>query len=175
MHFLPNHSPARPAHMAAEEATHVSPRSVVSQGRGNCVSGPSLTIVLLQRPSHSWRCSCQLRMLAASSSLRRNVGSRWRKSVIWGTVGHEAWSSSVPQARCYKTCPDIPLVRAGHVLHPSLGLALLPSTMAEVGIYMIVVSYKWALWLPFSFDSSVGVGSLGPPRAPSLAQDLVQE
>lgn len=43
MHFLPNHSPARPAHMAAEEATHVSSRSVVSQGRGKCVSGPSLT------------------------------------------------------------------------------------------------------------------------------------
>lgn len=39
---------------------------------------------------------------------------------------------------------------------------------------MIVVSYDWALWLPFLFDSSVGVGSLGLPRAPSLAQDLVQ-
>ncbi|XP_021016989.1 tumor necrosis factor receptor superfamily member 18 isoform X3 [Mus caroli] len=69
--------------------------------------------VLLQRPRHSWRCSCQLRMLAASSSLRRNVGSRWRKSVIWGTGGHEACSSSAPQARRYKTCPDIPLVKAG--------------------------------------------------------------
>lgn len=116
MHFLPNHSPARPAHMAAEEATHVSPRSVVSQGRGKCVSGPSLTAVLLQRPSHSRRCSCQLRMLAASSSLRRNAGSRQKKSVIWGVGGHEAWSSSVPQARRYKTCPAIPLVRAGAML-----------------------------------------------------------
>nr|AAF61566.1 GITR-B [Mus musculus] len=72
--------------------------------------------VLLQRPSHSRRCSCQLRMLAASSSLRRNAGSRQKKSVIWGVGGHEAWSSSVPQARRYKTCPAIPLVRAGAML-----------------------------------------------------------
>ena len=32
MHFLPNHSPARPAHMAAEEATHVSSRDPAIRG-----------------------------------------------------------------------------------------------------------------------------------------------
>lgn len=63
-------------------------------------------------------------------------------------------------------------------MHPSLGLALLPS-MVEVGVRWGSEESSdstWVLWLPSSFVSSVGVGSLGSPRESTecSGQDLVQ-
>lgn len=152
----------------------------MSLGRGTCISGYLLTMFLLQRRSHSWRCSFhQLRMLAAFSSPRRSVGSKRRKRIVWETGGHEGSSSSVLQARPSKTCPDLPLVRARALL------CILPWAWPCSPRWWKWVSDNggeessdstWVLWLPSSFVSSVGVGSLGSPRESTecSGQDLVQ-